>query len=70
MIFSICIWNNDYFFVSSSDKSLKLIEIQNCEIVKNITGLNSEILTLKKFFHPQYGECLISNNSRNKQIKL
>ena len=70
MLFSICIWNNDYFFVSSSDESLKLIEIKTGEIVKNITGLNSELLTLKKFFHPQYGECLISHSSRNMQIKL
>ena len=70
MLFSICIWNKDYFFVSSSDESLKLIEIKTGEIVKNITSLNCEILTLKKFCFPKYGECLISHSSRNKQIKL
>ena len=70
MLFSIYIWNNDYLFVSSSDESLKLIEIKNGEIVKNISGLNCEMLTLKKFFLPDYGDCLISHCSRNMQIKL
>ena len=69
-IFGICLWNNDYLFVSCKDKTIKLIEIKTGKIIINLLGDNNYILTLKKVFLPKYGECLISQGWKNEQIKL
>ena len=70
MIFSMCVWNENYFFVGSSDESLKLLKTDTGEIVKNLNDINCEIIALKKLVHPLYGECLISQSRQNSQIKL
>ena len=70
MLFSICLWNNEYLFVGSSDETIKLVDINSGNIIKNISNINSVILTIKKINHPKYGECLITHGSRNGQIKL
>ena len=68
MLYSICLWNNDYLFIGTSDKAIKLVDINNEKIINNLYGHNSEILTIKKTILHKYGECLISQ--ANDQIKL
>ena len=63
-------WNNDYFFVGSSDKIIKLVEINTGEIIDNLYGHNNEVLSIQKIIHPKYGECLISQGIGNEYIKL
>ena len=70
MLTSICLWNNDYFFVGSSDKIIKLVEINTGEIIDNLYGHNNEVLSIQKIIHPKYGECLISQGIGNEYIKL
>ena len=68
MLYSICLWNNDYMFIGTSDRIIRLVEINNGKIVNNLFGHNSEILTIRKTFLHKYGECLISQ--ANDQIKI
>ena len=69
-LFGICLWNNDYLFVGCNDNSIKLIELNSGNIIKDLYEHNSEVITIKKIIHPQYGECLISQGADNDQIKL
>ena len=59
-IFSICLWNNNYLFVGCEDKTMKLVNINNGEINKSLSGHKEEVVTIRKINHPNYGECLIS----------
>ena len=66
----ICLWNNDYLFVGCNDRTIKLINLKNDKIVKSLTGHNGDLLTIKKIYHPLYGECLISKGDQGDTIKL
>jgi len=70
MLCGICLWNENYLFVGCSDKTIKIIEIKSGLIVKSLTGHNNWVLTIKKIFHKEYGECLISQNWKESEIKL
>ena len=48
MLFSICAWDKNYLFAGSSDESLKLIEINSGEIVKNINEFKCDIIYYEK----------------------
>ena len=69
-IYGICLWSEDYVFVGSKDKSIKLIDIKSGKIVNNLIGCNNYVLTLKKIFFPKYGECLVSQGWKNEPIQL
>ena len=59
-IFGICLWDNNNLFVGCRDHTTKLININNGKIIKSLSGHRIEVTTIKKIFHPKYGECLIS----------
>ena len=65
----ICLWSYEYIFVGCYDKKIKLININKGILVKNISGHNSRVLTIKKIIHPIFGKCLISQSWDNR-IKL
>ena len=65
----ICLWDHEYIFVGCYDKKIKLLNINKGILIKNISGHNSRVLTIKKIAHPIYGNCLISQSWDNK-IKL
>ena len=69
-IYGICLWNNDYLFVGCEDMTIKIIDINNGIVVKNIDGHNYGITSIKKIIHPKYGECLLSQGYLFDQIKL
>ena len=69
-LYGICLWNNNYLFVGCSDKTIKLIELNNELVIKSLQGHNDVVLTIKKINHPQYGEALISQGAGDDQIKL
>ena len=70
MLCGMSLWNENYLFVGCSDKTIKIIEIKSGLIVKSLTGHNNWVLTIKKIFHKEYGECLISQNWKESEIKL
>ena len=69
-LYGICLWNDNYIFVGCSDKTIKLIELDNRLIVKSLNSHDNEVITVKIIIHPKYGKCLISQNSRESKIKL
>ena len=69
-LYGICIWNDSYLFVGCSDKTIKLMELKDGFIAKNMKGHNNSVLTIKKLQHPKYGKCLLSQGYNEDQIKL
>ena len=65
----LCIWDDKYLFVGCYDKAIKLIDLDNGIIIKNLNNHTSRVLTVKKINHSEYGECLISQGWDEK-IKL
>ena len=66
----ICLWIDNDLFVGCG-KSIKLINLENGEIKRELTNYyNEDVLTLKSFKHPKYGNCLIIHNILKGQIIL
>ena len=66
----ICLFDNDYLLVSCDDHTIKIIELKNGLIIKDLIGHDNRVLTIKKLVHPQFGECIISQGFQDDQIKL
>ena len=47
-----------------------IIELKKNKIIKTLKGHKSKVLTIKRIIHPQYGECLISQDSGFSSIKI
>ena len=69
-LYGICLWNREYLFVGCDDKNIKLIDLNKGIVIKDLNGHNKSVATIKKIIHPLYGECLLSQNMDNSQIKL
>ena len=59
-LYEICLWNKEYLFIGCSDKSIKLLNLRNGIIIKELTGHNNVVISIKKINHPKYGQYLIS----------
>ena len=72
-LYSLCLWDEKYLFVGCWKETIKLIDLDNRKIIKDLK-VNTEnirnIISIKKIIHPKYGECLISQGIFNSQIKL
>ena len=66
----ICMWDNEYLLVGCDDKTIKLINLNNGEIIKEMEGHNNKVLSLKIINHPIYGKCLLSQGADFEPIKL
>ena len=66
----ICKWNEEYIFVGCEDQSIKLVNLNNGEIIKELKCHKNKVLTIKSIFHPKYGKCLISQGANDANIKL
>ena len=69
-LYSICLWNDDNLLVACRDLKIKLVDLKDGLIKKEFEGYNKEVLTIKKIYHPIFGECLISQGKYDEQIKL
>ena len=69
-LLGLCLWSDNYIFVGCEDKSIKLIDLKNEEVINNLMGNNDAVLNIKKIKHPKFGDCLISQGFKNNQIKL
>ena len=69
-VLGLCLWSDNYIFVGCEDKTIKLVDIKNEEVVNNLIGNNGAVLNIRKIKHPKYGDCLISQGFKNNQIKL
>ena len=69
-LYGMCLWNNKYLFVGCNDKNIRLVDLDKKEVIKILKGHTSEILTIKKIEHPEYGKCLISQGLNKDQINF
>ena len=67
----ICIWNANYIFIGSKDKTIKIVDVKNGKIVNSIKAhkLNT-VLSLKLIILDNYGVCLISQGMGKEEINL
>ena len=63
-------WDNEYLLVGCDDKTIKLINLNNGEIIKEIEGHNNKVISLKIIIHSIYGKCLLSQGADFEPIKL
>ena len=58
-IYSLCLWNSGYLFGACEDKTIKLIDLKDGLVIKELKfNIENMICTIKKIIHPIYGECL------------
>ena len=69
-LYGFCSFSNNYIYVGSQDKIMRLVDITNGVIVKRLEGHKDQVLTIKKIEHAQYGDCLITQGWVDDQIKL
>jgi WD40 repeat protein len=56
-----CIWNSQYVLAASSDKSVKVIDLNSNSVSSIPKSHNNVICSVEKIVHPLYGECLLSS---------
>jgi WD40 repeat protein len=66
----ICLWNSEYIFIGCNNKKIILVNLKNDQIVKTFCSHKESVISIKKIFHPLYGECLISQGLQFGKIKL
>ena len=59
-LYGICLWNENFIFVGCKDQSIKLIELKNGLLIKNLKGHNGRIISFKKMVLQNNQECLLS----------
>ena len=69
-LYCLCLWNDNTLLIGCQDKEIKILDLQNNEIIKSLTGHNNYVITIKKVNHINYGDCLISHGFEKDQIKL
>lgn len=62
---NICLWNDSYIFATLNESSIKLINLTNGEIVKNLSSHEKFVFSIQKF-----GEYLISQGWENDGIRI
>ena len=55
----ICLWNSKYIFVGCENKTIKLIDLRNNLVIKELES-KDDYFCLKIFFFPKYGKSLLS----------
>ena len=62
--------NQKYIIASSSDESIKILDIEKQKCVKSLSGQHTDkVCCVRKIIHPKYGESLLSG-SGDGSIKL
>ena len=68
---SLCLWNDKYLFFGTEEKGIKLVDLYNKNLCNTLNALNGdELCSIVKIKHPEYGECLLSQNDEESPIKI
>jgi len=66
----ICLWNENYLFSGCNDNTIILIDLNNDIVSKKLKSHEDKVCSIKKIFHPQYGECLVTQGYKKDQIRI
>ena len=69
-LYGMCLWDNDYLFYGCEEKVIKILDLKKGKIIKTLKGHKNWVITMGKINHPNYGECLVSQDSGKGKIKL
>ena len=69
-LYGICLLNEEYLLIGCRDKSIKIFEMKNLKVIKELRGHDNRVLTIRKIFHPLYKECIFSQGFEFEEIKL
>ena len=59
-----------FLLVGCDDNTIKVIDLKNEIVLKDLTGHNHRVITIQTIFHPKYGDCIISQGWANEPIKI
>ena len=59
-LYGICLLDNKFLFIGCKDNFIRLVDIEKKKVINTFEGHDNWVLCLKKISHPQYGDCLIS----------
>ena len=66
----ICKWNENYIFIGSKDKTIKIVDIKNGTIIKSIGGHKGTVISLKVIKLDKFGYYLVSQGMGKGEINL
>ena len=66
----ICLWDKNYLFIGCDDKSIKILQLSDGNIIKILFGHQAKVCTIKTINNKKYGKCIISKGWGNDDIKL
>ena len=66
----ICIYDENILFVGCDDKKIKVVDIETKNVILNLSGHSNEVISIKKFKHEKFGECIASQNGGESSIYL
>ena len=69
-LYGICLLNENILFVGCKDYNIKIINLQNNTILKNLNKHNREVIVIKTINHPKFSSYIVSQGRGNDQIKL
>ena len=58
----LCLWNHNFIIGASSDKSFKIVKIDEERVITMAGQHNNSVCSVMKIKHPNYGECLLSGS--------
>ena len=68
-LYGISLFNNENLFVGCVNK-IKFVDLENEEVINTLIDYNYKVITIKTINHPKYGNCLVSQDLYDGQIKL
>ena len=68
-LYGLTLWNDGFLFVGCGNE-IKIVDLDNNEVLNGLVGHNNKIISVKTIIHPKYGECIISQDLYDGQIKL
>ena len=68
-LYGISLLNDKCLFVGCGN-SIKLVDLDNEEVINTLVDYNYNVISVKTVSHPKYGECLVSQDLYEGHIKL
>lgn len=61
-LYGIGLWGKNYIFVGCINGEIDIVDINEGIIVNSLIDHKEKVLTIKKIYHPKYGESLVSQS--------
>ena len=63
-LFGMCLWDDEYLFIGSKDKDVKILDINSVKIIHCFKAYY-RVINMKTIEHPKYGNCLLTQSGQN-----